>query len=350
MRWHSLSPNTSSIRGSIGRGWGHRRPQRYSWAVRATRGLLHTVAAFFTAPDPGRGGLAHMPAPGQRHRRPCMPPLSGLPPALSRCGTVGFPITTQRYTQEWHMHRATETDDLATQIGNLKWFHSIEFGQGIVSPGRVKANDLLKISDIYFSTPLSGKSVLDIGAWDGFHSVQALKRGAASVTALDRWQHWGNRACIDLVKKYVVPELSIIQCDAYDLSPEKVAPHDIVLFAGVLYHMRHPFLGLEKVASVTGELLIVETVIDAGDVTRPAMIMYPGRERNNDASNWWGPNHLCVEAMLRDLGFPHIQFTPTQHSRRGVFHAWRTRAPTPIDTLSVENRAWWKQMIPKWKR
>ena len=248
------------------------------------------------------------------------------------------------------MQPASDPADLTTQIHKLKWFHSIDFGEGLVSPGLIKAEALSKMSDIYFSMPLSGKSVLDIGAWDGFHSVQAAKRGAASVTALDRWKHWGNRACIDLVKKHIVPELNIIQCDALDLSPEKVSPHDIVLFAGVFYHMRHPFLGLEKVAGVTGELLIVETVIDGEDITRPAMIMYPGKERSNDPTNWWGPNHLCVEAMLRDVGFPHVQFTRVGNGRRGIFHACRTASSMPARMLPAGKTPWWKRMIRKWRR
>jgi tRNA (mo5U34)-methyltransferase len=110
----------------------------------------------------------------------------------------------------------------------------------------------------------------------------------------------------------------------YTTSPEAVGVHDVVLFAGVLYHLRHPLLGLEKVARVTGELLLLQTAMDAPYIPRPAMIMYPGRERNNDPGNWWGPNRLCVEAMLKDVGFPRITFTDLGKGGRGIFHAWRT--------------------------
>jgi tRNA (mo5U34)-methyltransferase len=103
--------------------------------------------------------------------------------------------------------------------------------------------------------------------------------------------------------------------------------------------MRHPLLALERAASACTGTLVVETVLDAMDVARPAMIFYPDAELKNDPSNWWGPNRLCVEAMLRDLGFKQIRFTPTPIPRkwtlldrikrnpditpRGVFHATR---------------------------
>jgi tRNA (mo5U34)-methyltransferase len=222
------------------------------------------------------------------------------------------------------MLRSTDRSDLAARINELKWFHPIDFGDGLVSPGRQDAARLQKMSDTYFSCSIVGKSVLDIGAWDGFHSVQAMKRGAASVTAVDNWNHWGNRACIELVRKYIVPDLKIIECDVYDISPETIGVHDVVLFAGVLYHLRHPLLGLEKVARVTGEWLVLETVMDAQNIPHPAMIMYPGSELNNDPTNWWGANRLCVESMLRDVGFTRIDFTQHPFAKaRGIFHARR---------------------------
>ena len=213
---------------------------------------------------------------------------------------------------------------LAEQINKYQWWHSIDFGNGIISPGQQSQEHLKQMADIYFSEPVAGKSVTDIGAWDGFHSVEAEKRGAKSVTSVDTWDHWGNRACIDLVKEYVAPKLQIMPCDVYDLSPDKIPVHDVVLFAGVIYHLRHPLFGLEKVSSVTGELLIVETHLDAMDVNRAAMVMYPGKELNNDPTKWWGPNRHCMEAMLRDVGFRHLRFTPHPATKlRGIFHARR---------------------------
>jgi tRNA (mo5U34)-methyltransferase len=114
-----------------------------------------------------------------------------------------------------------------------------------------------------------------------------------------------------------------------DISPETVGLHEVAIFSGVLYHMRHPLLALEKVASVCSDLLILETHIDAMNEARPAMIFYPGKELADDPTNWRGPNIVCVEAMLRDQGFPWIRYTqrpglPPGHPIRGIFHARRS--------------------------
>ena len=87
---------------------------------------------------------------------------------------------------------------------------------------------------------------------------------------------------------------------------------DVVLFCGVLYHLRDMLAGLTAAASVADRMLIVETHMDAADIHRPAAVFYPGAELNGDASNWWGPNQLCVEAMLSVLGFPRWN---TRHTR-----------------------------------
>ena len=99
-----------------------------------------------------------------------------------------------------------------------------------------------------------------------------------------------------------------MEIDCPDLSVEKVGTFDIVLFCGVFYHLRNPFLILENVAKLANETFILETVLDASEIGRPAMIFYPKDELNGDGSNWWGPNRSCVEAMMHDVGFQHVDF------------------------------------------
>ena len=110
-----------------------------------------------------------------------------------------------------------------------------------------------------------------------------------------------------------------------DLSPERVGTFDVVLFLGVLYHMRHPLLALEHAASVTGGQLIVETHVDLSFLRRPAMAFYPGHELLLDQTNWWGPNVEAVVAMLRDCGFPRVEVkTPDSTLYRAARMARRT--------------------------
>ena len=210
----------------------------------------------------------------------------------------------------------------ADRISRYDWFHTIDFGDGIVTKGHCAADILRAKADCYFS-------------------LEALRRGASRVLATDHhvWHgEWG-RGAFDLVREHLAPNLEVKDIDIYDISPATIGTFDIVLFTGVLYHARHPLLALERAASVCAGTLVVETVLDVTDVARPAMVFYPGAELKNDPSSWWGPNRPCVEAMLRDVGFRHIRFTPTPIPRkwtlldrikqnpditpRGVFHASR---------------------------
>ena len=67
----------------------------------------------------------------------------------------------------------------------MPWFHQIDFGDGLLTPGNTKIENLRAMADIYFDEPLTGKSVLDIGCYDGFQSFEAFRRGAKRVLATD---------------------------------------------------------------------------------------------------------------------------------------------------------------------
>ena len=131
--------------------------------------------------------------------------------------------------------------------------------------------------------------MLDIGAWDGFFSFEAERRGAARVVAADyyAWHGigWGThqgKAGFTLARECLASRVEDLDIDVMDLSPERVGTFDVVLFLGVLYHLRHPLLALERIASVTRELLIVETAVDMVGVRRPAVAFYPERELGDD--------------------------------------------------------------------
>ena len=92
-----------------------------------------------------------------------------------------------------------------------------------------------------------------------------------------------------------------------DLDPAQLGRFDLVLFLGVLYHMRHPLLALEKVAGVTGEQLVVETAVDCTWTRRPAAAFYPSHGLAADPTNWWGPNPEAVVGMLQAVGFSRVE-------------------------------------------
>ena len=222
-------------------------------------------------------------------------------------------------------------DNLKAEIAKIDWYHSIDLGNGIITPGY--AQNISPYSEKIIGLPenLTGVTVLDIGAWDGFYSFAAEKRGASRVLATD-WFVWrelkkNGKAGFELARKVLNSKVEDLEIDVLELSPERVGIFDLVLFLGVLYHLRHPLLALEKVASVTGKQLILETHVDLLDCDRPAMAFYPGRELNDDPTNWCGPNPAMIKAMLKIVGFKKVKivFGPLKHamSTRMVFHAWR---------------------------
>jgi tRNA (mo5U34)-methyltransferase len=226
--------------------------------------------------------------------------------------------------------KVSELNKLRDEVNSLPWFHQIDLGDGLITPGRTSGAELRLAADAIFDQNLSGKTVIDIGCYDGFFSFEAKRRGASRVLATDFfiWNHDKRcRKAFELARARVGLDVEDRVIDIHDLSVSSVGKFDIVLFSGVFYHLRHPFFTLEAIAKLAIETLVVETHLDALDVRRPAMIFYPTTELNNDPTNWWGPNVACVEAMLRDIGFPRVIFRPNPNHpiNRGIFQGRRLR-------------------------
>jgi tRNA (mo5U34)-methyltransferase len=210
------------------------------------------------------------------------------------------------------MHRTAQMDATALRqkVDAIRWYHTIDLGQGVVTRG--VDNTPLRLARIDLPS-LKGRTVLDIGAWDGFFSFEAERRGASRVVATDYYSWhgvgWGTengKAGFQLARAALGSRVEDADIDIMDLSPERIGTFDVVLLLGVLYHLRHPLLALERVASVARDLLILETVVDLVGLRRAAMAFYPDRELNNDPTNWWGPNPAAVESMLRTVGFERV--------------------------------------------
>ncbi len=242
-----------------------------------------------------------------------------------------------------------ETAALERRVDRIRWWHSIDLGGGVVTPGA--SNNLQTLSKLGLPQRLDGTSVLDIGAWDGFFSFEAERRGAARVLATDSyaWQGggWGSKAGFDLAREALHSKVEDRAIDVLDLSPEEVGTFDVVLFLGVLYHMRDPMLALDRVFSVTHDQLVLETHVDFLTIPRPAIALYPRGELDRDPTSWCGPNPLAVGAMLRMAGFRRVKLVSrysllrsvtggvltrirkgdkalvTLERERAVFHAWR---------------------------
>jgi tRNA (mo5U34)-methyltransferase len=219
---------------------------------------------------------------------------------------------------------------LEERVASQFWWHSIDLGNGIVTPGHKDRRRMaIEFANTFGKLDLSGRSVLDIGAWTGGFSVEAARRGANRVVALDHYSwnapQFRGREAFDLVNE--ITGLGIeavdVDLDAPQLSLEHLGPFDVVLFLGVFYHLHDPIAGLREAAALAREALVVETLIERPLNPRPSMVFYPGAERGGDPTNWWGPNTACILELLRQAGFRRVEVTRGFGRSRRVFHAFR---------------------------
>jgi tRNA (mo5U34)-methyltransferase len=204
------------------------------------------------------------------------------------------------------------------------WWHRIDFGHGIVTPGLDDSPS--KLQGLELPADLSGKSVLDIGAWDGFFSFEAERRGA-DVLATD-YYCWtgagaGDKGGFDIAKRVLRSKVREATVRVEDIPAASLGRFDVVLFLGVLYHSPDPLGYLRIVRSVTKGMAIIETHVDLLDVNRPALAYYPGSTLNGDATNFFGPNEGAVHGMCQDAGFSQVYTVqPPWAPTRMVFHAY----------------------------
>ncbi|MEZ5802599.1 MAG: DUF4214 domain-containing protein [Rhizobiaceae bacterium] len=191
--------------------------------------------------------------------------------------------------------------------GGIHWFHSMEFPDGRRVNG-IKPLDTLKSeADAIFRGGVAGKSVLDIGAWDGFFSFEAERRGAGRVLSTDWFcwggPGWGTKAGYDYAHAEFASKCDSHEVDLFDLDPAKLGTFDVVLFLGVLYHLKDPLGGLEKAAAMSRERIVVETATSLNNLRKPAMRFLPLKSLNADPTNFFAPNVACIVAMLQGMGF-----------------------------------------------
>lgn len=238
-----------------------------------------------------------------------------------------------------------EADRLRTELATIPgWFHSIDLGHGIVTPGTKSPEQLQHELGVLQIPDLRGKSVLDIGAWDGFFSFEAERRGAKRIVALDHYiwsidphvygryvkqckregkvfqeatevpEAWqpgklpGKRG-FDFARRALKSKVEPVVGNFMEMDLAKIGTFDVVFYLGVLYHMRHPLLALQRLASVTREVAVIEThAVYVPACEQHALCeFYETTELNGDASNWWAPNRKGLEGLCRAAGFRKVE-------------------------------------------
>jgi tRNA (mo5U34)-methyltransferase len=228
--------------------------------------------------------------------------------------------------------------ELQDAVNAISWYHKMSLPGGIVTPG--ESDTARGLPRLRLPERLDGLSVLDIGAWDGFYSFEAKRRGAARVLATDSYSWagsgWGSKAGFLLARQALGLDVEDLDIDVMELSPERVGTFDVVLLLGVLYHLKDPITAVERAASVTNRLLIVETVANFAWLPVPAARLFAGSELNDDDTNWWALNPAALRSLLESNGFRDVQAVYRTHLPRRVARA--------LDQRIRHGRSFWSQV------
>lgn len=242
--------------------------------------------------------------------------------------TIGVPLTPDQIRQRVH--------DLG------EWFHNLNLN-GVQTAPRHFLGDypMIKWRQFAHAIPadLTGRSVLDIGCNAGFYSIEMKRRGADRVVGIDSDE--GYLAQARFAAEVCGAEIEFRRLSVYDV--EKLGRRfDLVLFMGVLYHLRHPLLALDLLYEhVVNDLFVFQTMCRGSEALSEFDDDYPFSEEGifndpafprmhfvekryaGDPTNWWIPNRACAAAMLRSAGFQTIDYPETE-----VFICRRGTPPT----------------------
>jgi tRNA (mo5U34)-methyltransferase len=253
---------------------------------------------------------------------------------------MGGPTVKGEWTVEAIRRRVAELGE---------WFHNLDLHGVQTAPNHFLGDyPTIKWSRFAHAIPadLSGKSVLDIGCNAGFYSIEMKRRGAARVVGIDSDESY-------LAQARFASDVCGVEIEWRRLSVYEVAKlgerFDLVLFMGVLYHLRHPLLALDLLREhVVGERLLFQSMLRGEEEVHPLAPDYPfwetaifegrgfprmhfmERKYAGDPTNWWIPNRACVEAMLRSAGFEILE-----HPEEEVYLCQLSERSKAIELLDV---------------
>jgi tRNA (mo5U34)-methyltransferase len=242
------------------------------------------------------------------------------------------------------MNESLTEDQIRQRVAELgQWFHNLDLGGVKTAPDHFLGNyPEVKWQRFASAIPddLTGKSVLDVGCNAGFYSIQMKRRGADRVVAIDTDDKYLDQA--RFAAKVSGAEIEFRNLSVYRVG-ELHEKFDLVLFMGVLYHLRHPLLALDLLHEyAVGDLLVAQSMLrgSSENIDVPPDFPFWESERfenekfprmyfvekryANDPTNWWIPNRSCFEAMLRSAGFEILD-----HPEDEVFICRRTMLNAP---------------------
>ena len=247
----------------------------------------------------------------------------------------------------------THAEILAEVQRLAPWFHCIDLGNGVLTKSKSAIGEPIdhprptwQSVKMCLPEDVSGQTVLDVGCNAGFYAIEMKRRGAERVVGLDSQRELIRQA--RFVRDVLGLEIDYQRKSVYDLDPAVMEQFDITLALGLIYHCKHLVLALEKLFLITRRLLVLETAIYPPEKTpasfeydeggqRPTLHPIAYVENRPEAKeavyNWFLPSTAALTALLRNIGFDHIQVLPTAASDRAVISC-RKNQPFP-DSRSI---------------
>jgi tRNA (mo5U34)-methyltransferase len=229
------------------------------------------------------------------------------------------------------------------------WYHQIEIRPGIVTPGINKSAATL--SRLGLPDRCDGLRALDIGVRDGYFSFELERRGA-EVVAID-YMDPGDTG-FPVARELLGSSVDYVVDNVYNLTPERYGTFDLVLFLGVMYHLRDPLLALDRIWDVCndGALLALETqILDSSLLLADGsftaldevdgrlkelclMQFHPGDSLHGDHTNYWSPNIACTRGLMQAAGFEVTRTVDL--GTRGIFVGERFVESTQVYHRRIE--------------
>jgi tRNA (mo5U34)-methyltransferase len=229
------------------------------------------------------------------------------------------------------------------------WYHQIEIRPGIVTPGINKSAATL--GRLGLPDRCDGMRVLDIGVRDGFFAFELERRGAA-VVAIDYMDP--AETGFPVARELLGSKVDYVVDNVYNVTAERYGTFDLVLFLGVMYHLRDPLLVLDRLWDVCNEdaLLALETqvcdsalLLGDGSFTSLRQIdrrlddlclmqFHPGDSLHGDHTNYWSPTAACTRALMGAAGFEVVRDAVL--GTRGIFVGRRVFESTQVYHRRIE--------------
>jgi 2-polyprenyl-3-methyl-5-hydroxy-6-metoxy-1,4-benzoquinol methylase len=209
-------------------------------------------------------------------------------------------------------------------IRKYNWYHTIQLTDSISTPGNRFPHEAVDMK-VLRSLDLRGKRVLDVGCRDGKFSFEAEKLGAAEVIGIDNDV---SRAMVEFLIPFFNSKVKLQEMNLFELTPDTLGKFDVVLFFGVLYHLRYPFWALKRLKDVlldNGQLLIESAILR--DTNRYALLYCPtGGESPYENTSCTFFNEKGLRDTLSSIGIKvnAVEYVIKQSQTRAFLTKLRT--------------------------